>query len=46
MSGQAEANMWSKFRKIDTQRQQLVTSLKEMEDQEAFACEKADRVEK
>ena len=34
--------MWSKFRKVDTQRQQLALSLEEMEDQEVFACEKAD----
>ena len=38
--------MWSEFRKIDTRRQGLVTLREEMEEREAIACEKADRVEK
>ena len=38
--------MWDEFRTIDTRRQELVTLLEEMEEREAIACEKADRVEK
>jgi hypothetical protein len=46
MSSKAEEKMWRKFRKADTQRQQLATSMEDMEEQEAFACERADRAEK
>ena len=37
--------MWKKFREIDTERQQLVASLRDWEEQEALACERADQVE-
>jgi hypothetical protein len=46
MSSKAEEKMWRKFRKVDTQRQQLATSMEDMEEQEAFACERADLMEK
>ena len=35
--------MWSKFRKVDTQRQQLAVAREKMEEQEVFACEQAGR---
>ena len=37
--------MWDEFRTLDTRRQELVTLLEEMEEREAIACEKADRIE-
>jgi hypothetical protein len=38
--------MWDEFRTLDTRRQELVSLLEEMEEREAIACEKADRIEK
>ena len=46
MSSKAQEKMWSKFRKVDTQQQQLATAMEDMEEHEAFACERADKAEK
>jgi chromosome segregation ATPase len=38
--------MWDEFRTLYTRRQELATLLEEMEEREAIACERADRIEK
>jgi hypothetical protein len=38
--------MWDEFRALDNRRQELTTLLEEMEEREAVACERADRIER